>query len=163
MAASLLRHHPFKFLYLFFGALILLVLLPFWTLIALVPQRRPRSSWTITRTLMVWTLQFYLPIAFRTYSYAATFQDPKKLERDPKNGVVWVEPDEQLIVGEIKEYAQRQGVSAVRLAGYWYGERDAADQVGARARPGERVIYELHGKVQQSLALKPYSSVGYVS
>lgn len=140
-----LDRQPLKALYLSAAVAWLLVMLPVWTLIAIIPSWRPRRSWTLSRTVTVWSARYLLPVAFRTRTFSPLMVDPHAMAKDPANGLVWVEPEPNLVVGEIKAYAEKQGVETVRLAGYWYGQRDEG-AVGTMAKPGERVIYELHGK-----------------
>ena len=144
--SSLFMYQPFKAVYLGAALAGLLLLLPLWTLLATVPAFRPRRSWTIIRTVTVWGFRYLLPVLFRTRAFATTMVDPMVLAKNPKHGLVWVNPDPELVVGEIKTYAERQGVEPVKLAGYWYGQRDLEGAVGTPANPGERVIYELHGE-----------------
>ena len=59
---------------------------------------------------------------------------------------MWVDAKPELVVGEIKELAERNKVGVEQVAGYWYGKRDAATgRVGQRAGPDEKVMYALHG------------------
>ena len=46
-----------------------------------------------------------------------------------------------LVLGRIKELADRQGVRPITVAGYWYGKKAA----GEREAPGEKVILYFHG------------------
>ena len=145
----MLKYQPFKALYLGTALSGLLVMLPVWTILATIPSQRPRRSWTVSRTVTVWFIRYILPVAFQTRTFSPTMVDPHTMADDPANGLVWVDPDPKLIVGDIDVYAKKQGVEPVRVAGYWYGQRDAEGKVGALAQPGERIIYELHGKQYQ--------------
>lgn len=61
-------------------------------------------------------------------------------------GFVWVAPAPQLVVGELKELADANGVEAVRTGGYWIGPRLGAVPAGKQACAGEKVVYHVHGE-----------------
>ena len=75
--------------------------------------------------------------------------DPVEVEKRGKaeeDGLVWVEPAPELIVGEVAECAKINGVQAERRAGYWFGKRGPDGKAGQRAGPDEKVIYSCHGE-----------------
>ena len=152
------RHQPLKtlfFLYSFF--LYLFVKVPYWTIASLLPSTRPRPSWTLSRTLTVNTLNYMLDVVFATCSFNAMRVDPKTLEGAAEaNGLVWVDPTPELLLGEVKEIADLNDVSAIRIAGYWLGKRGSSNTVGQSAEPGEKVVYELHG-VFLHITLSPHN------
>jgi hypothetical protein len=63
-----------------------------------------------------------------------------------KTGFVWVEATPGLITGDIRHFAELNGVEPALIGGFWYGQRGPDDSVGQRASPKELVVYNLHGK-----------------
>ncbi|KAJ3535198.1 hypothetical protein NM688_g7011 [Phlebia brevispora] len=138
--SQLLLRQPFKALYLlYFYFVLLLVKLPFWILTSLPRSWRPRPSWTVFRTVFLQTMDAVMEAMVTTSTYTMLRVDPQKFAKSAEtNGLVWVEPTPELIVGDIKEYATKNGVTPTRVAGYWYGDRSSP-------LPEEKIIYELHG------------------
>lgn len=148
MPSVLLIRQPFKAIYLtYFAFVFLLFRLPYYVLLSLLPWTRPRSSWTIRRSLLVRALQDIVPALFDTGSFDAARIDPHIFSKNREEvGMVWVDAKPELIVGEIKELAERNKVGVEQVAGYWYGKRDpTTGRVGQRAGPDEKVMYALHG------------------
>ena len=71
---------------------------------------------------------------------------PEVMASDERNGLVWIEPKPDILVDAWESAAKINGVGPTRVAGYWYGKRDAAGKVGQMAETDEKVIYELLGK-----------------
>lgn len=142
------HRQPFKALYaLYFVIVLALVKIPYWVLSSLLPSCRPHPSWSIFRTVYLLTMDAAMDAMTLTSTYHLFRADPDKL---PKNvdtdGLVWVEPTPELIVGDVKEYADRNGVAAARVAGYWYGSR-------LPSKPDEKIIYELHGELRRRTSI----------
>lgn len=141
------RHQPLKLVYLAWVALTLIFIrLPLWTFLYLIPALRPRSSWTLRRSLIVKVLQVVVPAVFNTDAFDATRVSPHVFEKNEEEvGLVWIDPAPELVVGEIKEYARINKVGAVPVPAYWVGEREPeTGLVGQRAREGEKVILNFH-------------------
>ena len=58
---------------------------------------------------------------------------------------LWVIPTPHLIVGEVKQWAEKAGVVPTRIPGYWLETEGSNREVGDAPRPGEKVVYHLHG------------------
>ncbi|KDQ28795.1 hypothetical protein PLEOSDRAFT_156533 [Pleurotus ostreatus PC15] len=139
------RHQPFKTLYFFGVALsFLFVKLPFWTVRYLVPAWRPVREWSLSRMLLIKSLGVLFTTMFDT-SIDSLKCDPEKEGPPDEVGLVWIEPKQELVVGEIKSAAQVNNIHPIKVAGFWYGKRGENGQVGQAAGPDEKVIYELHG------------------
>lgn len=141
------RHQPLKAIYLaYIAASLLFVRIPIWSILSVVPWLRPRSSWTYRRTLLVKSLQVIVPAIFNTASFSALRISPDVFMKDEDAaGLVWIDAAPELVVGEIKEFAKINKVSAVQVPAYWYGSRDTVtDRPGQRALPDEKVILNLH-------------------
>lgn len=58
---------------------------------------------------------------------------------------LWITPTPHLIVGEVKRWATETGVECIRIPGYWLEKEGSNREVGEAPRPGEKVVYHLHG------------------
>jgi acetyl esterase/lipase len=60
------------------------------------------------------------------------------------NGV-WVDPVPNLVIGDLKAYAETASVESIRIPGYW--TQKLASSIGVTAPPqaGEKLVYFLHG------------------
>lgn len=141
-----LRYQPFKAIFLLYTAARLILCLPWWVLTNLSPAWRPRPSWNMTRVLAVKCSQIFINVAFRTASFDLMSVDPEKMALDDKNGLVWINPKPDTVVDALKSAARANSVSPARLAGYWYGKRDAAGRAGQMAETDEKVVYEILGQ-----------------
>ncbi|KAJ8521921.1 hypothetical protein ONZ45_g1445 [Pleurotus djamor] len=140
-----LRYQPVKSFYLLGVSLyLILVKLPFWTLRYLRPSWRPVPAWSLSRMLIVKSLGVMVTAMFNT-SFDPFKIAPESEGPPEESGLVWIEPKEELVVGDIKRAALTNGISSVRVAGFWYGKRGAQGEVGQPANAYDKVIYELHG------------------
>ncbi|KAF7798672.1 hypothetical protein EIP86_009896 [Pleurotus ostreatoroseus] len=141
-----LHRQPFKGLYIAYIVLsLVLVRLPFWGILYLLPAGRPRRAWTYTRALTVSLVRLYADTLGDTLAWRDTVYASGYFEREEdKHGLVWVDPAPWMVRGEIRAYAETNGVAAVRVAGYWYGKRGLDGKVGQKAEPGEKVLFDLH-------------------
>lgn len=70
---------------------------------------------------------------------------------------VWVKPVPHMVVGEIKDAAEKNGVSSIRIPGYWMEKEGLGDiKPGAPPAPGEKVVCFLHGGGYMSLSAYPH-------
>jgi hypothetical protein len=141
-----LRHQPLKTIYLVYVALSLILLrLPCWFLISLLPSLRPRRSWTIGRTLLIKGMQVIVPAIFNIGAFRYVRVDPHKFtQKENEVGLVWIDAAPDLIVGEVAAFAKENEVSCVQVPAYWFGARnDLTHTVGQQS--SEKVILALHG------------------
>ncbi|OSX58473.1 hypothetical protein POSPLADRAFT_1184883 [Postia placenta MAD-698-R-SB12] len=150
------RRQPFKALYTAGSILALIfVRLPFWAIAYLAPGLRPRRNWSIGRCLIVLICQSYSSMLFATEVPVTQPIDHAPLEENDQ-GFVWIEPVfGSLIVGEIKDMAEVNGVEAVRVGGYWIGPRGRTMRAGEHALQDEKVIYHIHGGAYFSWSASP--------
>jgi len=67
-----------------------------------------------------------------------------KLRKDALG--VWINPvDEKFIPGDVKAMAKQASVESDRIPGYWYHQKGQPLMGGAKAEPGEEVVYFIHG------------------
>lgn len=146
------RRQPVKSLFLLYvGLSILFVRLPYWVVTSLVPAWRPRRSWSMRRTIMVRVMVVFVDALFKT-QLPPPAQDLKTVEKEAsKNGFVWIDPTPELIGGEIKAMADRNGVRPERIPGFWWGAKGPDGVAGQLAGKGEKVVYYLHGKSPSSM------------
>jgi hypothetical protein len=67
-----------------------------------------------------------------------------KIGKDVKG--IWVDPVLHLVIGEIKDAAEKNCMSSIRIPGYWI-DKHGLEHVrpGAAPASGEKVTYCLHG------------------
>ncbi|KAF9807912.1 hypothetical protein IEO21_08029 [Rhodonia placenta] len=147
------RRQPFKALYTAGSILALIfVRLPFWAIAYLAPGLRPRRNWSIGRCLIVLICQSYSSMLFATEVPVTQPIEHAPLEENDQ-GFVWIEPVfGSLIVGEIKDMAEVNGVEAVRVGGYWIGPRGRTMRAGEHALQDEKVIYHIHAAIIDAVA-----------
>lgn len=68
---------------------------------------------------------------------------------------VWVQPTPELIIGEVKAWADAANVKPIHIPGYWYEKPGTHFKPGMPANPGEKVIYMLHGGGYWQLSAHP--------
>ncbi|KAI1789469.1 alpha/beta-hydrolase [Ganoderma leucocontextum] len=138
------RHQPVKTVYLLGAAVYVLGALPVWTVANALPSTRPRRSWTLKRSLVVTILRNAAVII-----YSTSLQAPPTLEACEKDahalGFVWVKATPDLVVGEVHELAEKNGVEAVPTAGFWIGPRGPDGNSDYPAGSDEKVVYHFHG------------------
>ena len=139
------REQPWNILYVLGGGLYILVALPVWVILNAAPSWRPRPSWTLKRALIARVSRTIIDILVQT-----SLPKPPLLSECDKNalklGFVWIDATPDLVVGEVREVAEKNGVQAERTAGFWYGSRGPNGEVGQRADTRERVVYHFHGE-----------------
>lgn len=69
----------------------------------------------------------------------------RALEEGPGIKGLWVEPVPELILGDIKAFAEAANVHPIRIPGYWLDRKGLDTPIGEAPTPGEKVIYALHG------------------
>ncbi|KAH7887281.1 alpha/beta-hydrolase [Phlebopus sp. FC_14] len=140
------RHQPLKTVYFLYSVVsILFIRLPYWVLSSLVPSWRPRTSWTLSRTVSVYGMQSVVDIIFATGLFVGDDAEKSAKSAD-KLGFVWIDPlPTTLLTGEIASAARTNNVVSTRTHGYWYGKNVGSGAHGQKASPDERVLYFLHG------------------
>ena len=153
------HRQPFKAAYILWTAVTLIFLyLPLWALFALIPTLRPRRSLTFSRTLFIKSLQVLVPVLFNTLSFDLLRLNPQYYSgKEEEVGLISIDAAPELVIGELREYAKKNGVAAAPVAAYWVGEREPfTNKVGYRARPNEKVILNAHGELLVLSFLHPY-------
>lgn len=145
------REEPWRRIHIASKFILLLLKLPLYAILYVIPHARPRRNWSIRRSLTV--------LAARDFIDTLYDIDPAMLNRTPIEpttdeeiaqaegyGFVWVEPAPNKIVSEdIREVAKLNKVTPAKISGYWYGRRDPYGKAGQKAYDNERVIYHFHG------------------
>jgi len=71
------------------------------------------------------------------------------------NGV-WVSPVlKNLVVGKLDKWAEQADVTSVRIPGYWMHKKGVNIDVASPPKPGEKVVYALHGGAYTRLSAHP--------
>ena len=149
-ASSPFPYHrqPAKALYIAYFALsALFVRVPYWLLTACIPALRPRRDWPPKRAFMVplmrTTVRALFMVGFPTVPDPA---DVRPTPRDIKRGFVGIPPvEDELVVGEVREMAEANGVRPGATYGYWYKAEGVQGRGDHPARDGELVILNFHG------------------
>lgn len=89
--------------------------------------------------------------------------DHTKLETGHGIKGVWVEPTPHLIIGDVKKWAVQADVEPMRIPGYWLDKEGYDTPVGAPRKPGEKVLYVLHGGGYTRLSGHPNDEVANVA
>ncbi|KAL1945071.1 hypothetical protein VTO73DRAFT_2691 [Trametes versicolor] len=142
---NILEYQPLKAIYLLLFTLILLLIkLPVWTLNYLPRSRRPRTAWTLGRSLIVRTLQELWTLKVDVRGQPAPVVEVADSElTDAK--FTWVAPlPDKLLCGEVRRVAEITGAEPARIAGYWL-LKQGAPWTGPRAKPGEKTVLHMHG------------------
>jgi acetyl esterase/lipase len=84
------------------------------------------------------------------------FGDHLTVAEGPGIKHVWVEPTPQLLNTEIRNLADAAKVVPATIPGYWMDKADTNTDIGAPPRPGEKVVYTLHGGAYIRLSASPY-------
>lgn len=177
MLADMIRKQPWKGLYLLYQAgTTLFIRIPWWFLYSIPQSNRARPRWTILRVILVNLLKHYNSVLFKyvTYCASVSFVDlrcrlragsvriawnpmPNYLAIQEGPGVqgVWVSPTPQYVVGDVKKWAENASVECTRIPGYWFDKIGTKCTIGESPRPGEKVLYALHGGGYTSLSAHP--------
>ncbi|KXN80644.1 Esterase [Leucoagaricus sp. SymC.cos] len=142
---SLLRHQPFKAIYVVAELTTIVFLrVPFWFVISIPKSRRPRPSWSISRCVLVYALRRYFRINFRV---GGVLKSPNHLALQKGKGVngVWVNPAPELIHGHILEQCKKVAVEFVKLPAYWYIRKGETFDAEYKPSKTDKVLYTLHG------------------
>lgn len=143
---SFFRAQPLKSLCLIYQLItIALLRYPSWLVRAAIPALRPRRTWCLRRALDVYTWRHWYRVLQKTGSYTHK-PDHRALKTSKHVLGEWVEPmDDSFIVGEVRTWANLVDAKAIRLPAYWRYKQSSNIHIGARAAPGEKVVYALHG------------------
>uniref|UniRef100_A0A0W0ETF2 Putative alpha/beta-hydrolase n=1 Tax=Moniliophthora roreri TaxID=221103 RepID=A0A0W0ETF2_MONRR len=107
------RHQPVKSLYLVVGGLWLVLRIPYWIIRNLLPSWRPRRNWSLLRSFAVVFMDEAVALLLETSLPGP--DSPDKLAKTP--GFVSIEPvPDKLIVGDIRRFAEMNGVKTERLS-----------------------------------------------
>jgi len=138
------RNQPLKAVYMAISLLLLLVKLPVYAIVYVFPQARPRRSWSTGRSLIVLVYREVVNIMYNTAPFLP--YPPKSFSGNAEAfGFVWVDAAPELVTGEICELAKRNGVSAERSCGFWFGPKGSNGKAGQQASADEKVVYHFHG------------------
>ncbi|KAJ3735812.1 Alpha/Beta hydrolase protein [Lentinula guzmanii] len=152
---SILRYQPLKGLYLtyeFFSTVFLRV--PLWILTSIPKSWRPRSRWTIGRSVKLKLTRHMIAITKNVGPFKPT---PNYLAITPGIDVngIWIPPIPELVKDELAVWANVSKVSSIRIPGYWQHKKGSTIDVAAPPMPGEKVVYALHGGGYTALSAHP--------
>ncbi|KAJ7587208.1 Alpha/Beta hydrolase protein [Mycena floridula] len=138
------RHQPWRILYLTYQILTTtFIRLPLWTLLAIPRLLRPRQSWTVKRTVFNALARHFNSVSVRAGPLSAF---PNHLALAKGFDGCWVELlSPEFIVGDLELFASVAQVESVRIPGYWIARDNKKVDAGNPPKPGEKVLYHLHG------------------
>jgi hypothetical protein len=119
------------------------------------------SKWTIPRTVSTLLPKFYIcHIHFLVVSFLSAgslLPQPNYRAIASGEGVkgVWVGAVPELMAGDLKIWAQTSQVDPINVPGYWIDKKGYDFKPGAKASPGEKVFYHLHGGAYILLSAHP--------
>jgi len=143
-----LRHQPFKALYLTVElAVTLFVRLPTYLLVNIPKAGRPRRDWSYGRGILINFLRMGTFLSSITGRAGPLLKEPDYTALYGAKGSkgVWVPAVPHLVVGEVKTWAEQGNIKSISIPGYWYDKEGHDLPAGTPARPGEKVIYVIHG------------------
>lgn len=141
-----LHRQPWKFHYLIYLAIKVVVKLPFWTLLSIPRSRRPRSSWSLGRCLRLYLYQTVLGLPFKLILSKRYMTSEIPDSELPNSKFVWVEGvEEKSIQGPVRVWAKIANVKPTRISGYWQFKEGTPTTGTLQAKDDEKVVYNLHG------------------
>ena len=146
---KLLLYQPFKSLYtLYFFADLLLFKVPLWLIYYSRHANRPRSSWTLTRSVLVRVIRAVVALPQKV---GVSNRD---LSRDvPQWELMWFNArfvrvngmEDSEVVGEIRDFAEQAGVQPVSVPCFWLRRGIKWIPEHEKAGEDEKVILHIHG------------------
>ncbi|KAF7782619.1 CAZyme family CE10 [Agaricus bisporus var. burnettii] len=146
---------PWRALFLAYQLAALFVRFPLWLLLALPRSLRPRQSWDVRRTVLVYALRHLFHVQGQTGRLRPL---PDHRAIPPGNGVngVWVPPlSEELVLGKLRKWAEHVNAVSIPIPGYWMHKKGTSIDVASTPLPGEKVILTLHGGGYTQLSAHP--------
>ncbi|KZT29587.1 alpha beta-hydrolase [Neolentinus lepideus HHB14362 ss-1] len=126
---------------------------PIWMIIYALPFLRPKRDWSLRRIIMAKYVQ-HMVFMSRMFGKVAISPDHRALAPEQKGS--WVDPvPKELLVGRIKDMAATAGIEPIRLPSYWIDREGCDVAIGAPPRPGEKVVFHMHGGAYAFLSASP--------
>ncbi|EKM59513.1 uncharacterized protein PHACADRAFT_87261 [Phanerochaete carnosa HHB-10118-sp] len=127
---------------------------PYWAFRAFPRANRPHPEWSLYRVVK----RKIMVTSDRIAALAGLGPDtPDYRVLVTGTGVkgLWVKPTPHLIVGEVEKWAKDAKVGCVPIPAYWQEKKGVDRLIGAPPKPGEKVIYHLHGGGYVELSAHP--------
>ncbi|PAV20303.1 alpha beta-hydrolase [Pyrrhoderma noxium] len=147
----------------------LLVKVPYWLLRYLIPSSRPRSSWTIRKTITVLVVRFLFTSVGRGIKIVRPFPTYRKLETGRGVQGIYVDGIPELVTGKLKDFATQAGVKPVRIPCYWIQKKGleassipTPETASATISESEKVVLYLHGGSYVHFSAHPEQSTSSI-
>ncbi|KAL5506932.1 hypothetical protein ACEPAH_6388 [Sanghuangporus vaninii] len=141
----------------------ILVRIPYWVVTNLTPAQRPRKSWSLKKAVFLRFVRAWLKGYERAYMKLVSLPpSDQNVDTGKAVNAVYIEGAPELITGKVKEWAEKAGVSAERVPGYWMHKEGIDIAVEAKADESEKVLYFLHGGGYTMLAAHPSDPCGNI-
>ncbi|KAI0258214.1 Alpha/Beta hydrolase protein [Gloeopeniophorella convolvens] len=132
------RRQPLKGLYLLYELIATTFFrLPYWVCRNSFRSLRPRTSWSLLKAVLIRVVQ-------RSYLITARVGGIK-ISQGTNVKHVWLNPTPDLLNDKLRAC----------IPGYWVDRKDLDTPVGTAPRPGEKVIYSLHGGAYTRYSASP--------
>jgi len=92
-------------------------------------------------------------------------EEPSHFRLELGKGVLgtYIDPVPELVTGQVKEWAEIAGVETIQIPGYWTHKRGEDIAMGAKPKPGEKVLYYMHGGGYITSSAHPSTDVSVLS
>lgn len=88
--------------------------------------------------------------------------DHTAITKGPGVKGIWIAPAPHLIVGDVKNWATQANVESAHIPAYWHDDEGTDIPAGTNARPGEKVLYALHGGGYVSCSAHPSDGTSHI-
>jgi len=148
---------PWKTIYLVYDAITTAAFrFPLWFLLAIPRFTRPRSTWTIERTLRLRWIKHINELGVKVGRMTNINSPNHKAISDlPGTKGLWISPVTHLVDGDLKKWAEQANVECIRIPGYWLDSEGSDFAIGEPPHSGDKVLYHLHGGGYAILSAHP--------
>ncbi|KAG8704085.1 hypothetical protein FRC08_002454 [Ceratobasidium sp. 394] len=141
------RTEPFKTLFILHKLAVILVKLPIWVAFYVRHSNRPRASWSLTKAVLIKALRNMPELAMRSGRFNGRDVTKEVALKDCRGTrFIWLEAVPlNLIIGQLKQFAQVAGVESVRIPAYGFGQWESGSTNVRLAGDSEKIVMHLHG------------------
>lgn len=144
--SRLLRHQPFKALYLLYALFsTALIRVPWWCIRYLRPQNRPRASWSFLQAVLV---DLHREVLFPVVLDLGYREAPPKMDKKLQDAqAVWIDglaDNSPAFCGEVRRAANINGVRPEKVLAFWVFNPGTGVPEDLKAKDGEKVAIHMH-------------------
>ncbi|KAI0296504.1 alpha/beta-hydrolase [Multifurca ochricompacta] len=139
------RNQPLRGFYLLYEFTALITFrLPYWVVRNSLRPLRARRSWSLRKAVFVELVKRISKITTKVDGIKF-IADHTTVTQGPDIKHVWLDPIPDLLNNKLRAWAAKVNVVPASIPGYWFDKQGVDTPIGAPPRPGEKVIYSLHG------------------